>query len=165
MITHYGIGMIHHNSCFRESKTLLHTPITMKSFQILFVYIVFCRFIRVIKTEDDLMDEQFLMNIYNTLGEDFISEPIDLEPIKSAVKKQFHHLEKKGEDIIPITSYEKIILNGGRLPENIERKLKRRGILVIRNTIPPELITHWETNILRYLYDNNAFPKKNKVCI
>ena len=156
--------MILHHSCFRESKTSLHQDQTMKSFQTQFFCIVFCRFILVIKTED-LMDEQFLSNIYNTLGEDFISEPIDLEPIKSAVKKQFHHLEKKGKDIIPVTSYEKIILNGGRLPENIKRKLQRRGILVIKNTIPPELIKHWETNILRYLYDNNASPKKNQVCL
>ena len=77
--------------------------------------------------------------------------------------EQLHQFEKKGEDIIPITSYEKIFLNGGRLPENIERKLKRRGILVIKNTITVELIRHWDTNILRYLYDNNAFPKKNQV--
>ena len=112
---------------------------------------------------EEFIDEHLLMNIYNKFGEDFVSEPIDIEPIKAAVKKQLHQFEKKGEDIIPITSYEKIFLNGGRLPENIERKLKRRGILVIKNTITEELIRHWETNILRYLYDNNAFPKKNQV--
>merc|ERR1712062_832696 len=114
-----------HNSCFSEANILLIQ--NMKFFELLFVYIVFCWFFLVIKTEDrEFTDEHLLMNIYNKFGEDFVSEPIDIEPIKTAVKKQLHQFEKKGEDIIPITSYEKIFLNGGRLPENIERKLKRK---------------------------------------
>ena len=102
-------------------------------------------------------------DLKSIVDEDYNISKLNFASIDKALKKQLHQLERKGSDLIPVTSYEKIILNGGKLPENIARKLIKRGVLVIRNTLSLEMSRDWISNILKYLYDNNAFPKRNQV--
>ncbi len=57
-----------------------------------------------------------------------------------------------------MTTYDKIKNNGGRLPEGVAEKVKRRGVLVVKDTIPAEEIETMVADLLKYMYDNNAFP-------
>ena len=68
-----------------------------------------------------------------------------------------------GSNFIPITSFEKIELNGGNLPDNVARKFVKRGVIIVRNSVSSNLAQSWLADILKYLYSNNAFSKLNEV--
>ena len=61
--------------------------------------------------------------------------------------------------MIPETSLEKILNNGGKIPDKIAEKVHKRGVLVVRNTIPEEEIKEMMADLVKYLYTNNGFPK------
>ena len=81
-----------------------------------------------------------------------------------ALDKQIRHSQKKGSNFIPVTSFEKIELNGGNLPDNVARKFVKRGVIIVRNSVSSDLAQTWLADILKYLYNNNAFSKLNEVC-
>jgi len=60
---------------------------------------------------------------------------------------------------IPITSFDKIFHNGGEIPEKIAQKVRKRGVVIVRNTIPIDEISEYHSDLIKYLYNNNGFPK------
>ena len=54
---------------------------------------------------------------------------------------------KKGNSVIPQTTLSKIIKNNGKIPETVARKVKKRGVLIVRHTIPSETIHQWMADL------------------
>ena len=49
--------------------------------------------------------------------------------------------------------------NGGKFPDKIADKVRKRGVVVVRNTIPEEEVKEMMADLVKYLYTNNGFPK------
>ncbi len=79
------------------------------------------------------------------------------------LQKQLDILEEEGNSVIPETTYAKIANNGGVIPEGVAKKVKKRGVLIVRNTIPEATVHNYFTDLIKYLYVNNAIPSDNKV--
>ena len=80
-----------------------------------------------------------------------------LDRLEVMIRKQFKH-HHRGL-LIPETSLAKIRRNGGKLPEKVARKVHKRGIIIVRDTIPKDLVHEWMAEVVRYLYANHGFPK------
>ena len=113
----------------------------------LLIYFAFCFQLCILEEMDNVYD--FGTNHHTSMVE--------------ALDKQIKHIQKKGSNFIPITSFEKIELNGGNLPDNVARKFVKRGVIIVRNSVSSNLAQSWLADILKYLYNNNAFSKLNEV--
>lgn len=80
------------------------------------------------------------------------------DKVEKKLAKQLEIIREKGNDVIPITTFDKIKNNGGQLPEGIMEKLRKRGVLIVRNTIPANEISDMISSLLKYMYDNNVLP-------
>ena len=90
-------------------------------------------------------------NLKALLDIDSIRAQNDLSEIEKYMVKK---LRKKKP--IPETTMEKILNNGGELPYRIAQKVRQKGVLIVRNTIPRNLIHSWSSDLLQYLYNNQA---------
>jgi hypothetical protein len=66
-----------------------------------------------------------------------------MKHILKALERQLEMLHRKGDaaaGVIPETTLDKILKNNGRLPENVAAKVRKRGVLIVRNTIPDSLV-------------------------
>ena len=116
-------------------------------YHLLLIYFAFCFQLCILEEMDNVYD--FGTNYHTSMVE--------------ALDKQIKHIQKKGSNFIPITSFEKIELNGGNLPDNVARKFVKRGVIIVRNSVSSNLAQSWLADILKYLYNNNAFSKLNEV--
>ena len=71
----------------------------------------------------------------------------DILEISEELRKQLETIVKKGNTIIPQTSLSKIMKNNGRIPEVVARKVRKRGVLIVRHTIPSEQIHQWMADL------------------
>ena len=71
----------------------------------------------------------------------------DILEISEELRKQLGTIVKKGNTIIPQTSLSKILKNNGRIPEAVARKVRKRGVLIVRHTIPSEQIHQWMADL------------------
>ena len=116
-------------------------------YHLLLIYFAFCLQLCILEEMGNVYD--FGTNYHTSMVE--------------ALDKQIKHIQKKGSNFIPVTSFERIELNGGNLPDNVARKFVKRGVIVVRNSVPSNLAQIWLADILKYLYNNNAFSKLNEV--
>ena len=121
---------------------------------------------------DLFTDEEsvFASDEYVTLKDKIASEGSTLEiaeifkKIENKLDKQIETLREKGNKVIPITTFERIQNNGGRIPEGLAEKVHKRGVLIVKNTIPREEIEVFRGDLLKYLFDNDAINAgKNQV--
>ena len=68
-------------------------------------------------------------------------------------------LSERGSDVIPVTSFKRISNNGGRLPEGVAAKVRKTGVVIVREVIPAREIEDMMTDLLKYMYENRAFPQ------
>ncbi len=94
------------------------------------------------------------------LGIDNVEELF--QRVRKRLQKQVESTMERGVNVVPVTTYEKIRNNGGRLPEGVAEKVRRRGVVVVRDTIPREEIETMVADLLKYMYDNGAFPTSGK---
>ena len=73
--------------------------------------------------------------------------------------KHLRTLSERGSDVIPVTSFKRISNNDGRLPEGVADKVRKMGVLIIRDVIPSKEIEEMMTDLLKYMYENRAFPQ------
>ena len=73
--------------------------------------------------------------------------------------KHLRTLSERGSDVIPVTNFKRISNNGGRLPEGVADKVRKMGVLVIREVIPAKEIEDMMTDLVKYMYENRAFPQ------
>ena len=104
---------------------------------------------------DDLFvndeDSEYESNVYKQLKEliDIDSDEADkkIQEINEELRIELDVIAKRGNTIIPQTSLSKIIKNNGRIPETVARKVKKRGVLIVRHTIPTETIHQWMADL------------------
>ena len=53
---------------------------------------------------------------------------------------------------------EKLIRTFGERIISLERKLRRSGVVIVRNTLPPKEAVDLASSTIEYLYQNGAFP-------
>ena len=58
-----------------------------------------------------------------------------------------------------MTSFKRISNNGGRLPEGVAAKVRKMGVLVVKEVIPAKEIEDMMTDLVKYMYENTAFPQ------
>ena len=73
--------------------------------------------------------------------------------------KHLKTLSERGSDVIPVTSFKRISNNDGRLPEGVADKVRKMGVLIVRDVIPAKEIEEMMTDLLKYMYENRAFPQ------
>ena len=73
--------------------------------------------------------------------------------------KHLRTLSERGSDVIPVTSFKRISNNDGRLPEGVADKVRKMGVLIVRDVIPAKEIEEMMTDLLKYMYENRAFPQ------
>ena len=81
-----------------------------------------------------------------------------LKELEKDIEKKLRHYKSHP---IPETTFEKLLNNGGKLPDRIVPKIRQRGVVIVRNTVPRNLIHSWSGELIQYLYNNNAFPKES----
>ena len=81
------------------------------------------------------------------------------EKLEKKLDKELEKIRVKGNKLIPETSWEKIMNNGGKIPEKVAQKVHKRGVLIVRNTIPESEVKDMMADLVKYLYSNNGFPK------
>lgn len=114
--------------------------------------------------ESEYYSDRFI-ELKDSFGLDKIVAVSTFNSIEKALRKQLDKIQAHGSQVIPVTHFEKIRKNGGRLPENVAKKVKKRGVLIVRNTISPELVQVWMADLVKYLWANNAFPKASNQVI
>ena len=123
------------------------------------------------KTINDLFNDQEIEYRSESFG--LAKDLLDLAPsdvdhqmvkIGSALRKKLGIILEKGNEIIPDVSLSKIIANNGQIPERVAQKMRKRGVLIVRDVVPRETIHDWRASLVQYIYNNNAFPKGNQVC-
>ncbi len=67
-------------------------------------------------------------------------------------------ISEYGSDIIPVTTYDEVKNNNGRFSQGVADEVRRRGVVVVREVIPMEEMDSMVASLLKYMYDNNAFP-------
>ena len=82
--------------------------------------------------------------------------------VEKKLEKQLEIIKERGNDVIPTVSYDKIRNNGGKLPDGVADKVRKRGVLIIRNVIPKEEIEDMMTDLQKYMYKNEMYPPKDK---
>ena len=82
--------------------------------------------------------------------------------VERRLQKQVESLRERGGDLVPVTTFDKILNNGGRFPEALAERVRRRGVVVVRDTIPEEEVEQMVGDLLKYMYDNSAFPPHGK---
>ena len=104
---------------------------------------------------DDLFvneeDSEYESSVYKQLKElmDLDSDEVEknIEEISEELRSQLDVIAKKGNTVIPQTSLSKIIKNNGRIPDAVARKVKKRGVLIVRHTVPTETIHQWMADL------------------
>ncbi|KAI9310701.1 DUF1479 domain protein [Dichotomocladium elegans] len=74
-------------------------------------------------------------------------------------------IRSRGPDIVPQVSMEDIRANGGRIPEKLVPEVKKRGVVVIKNLVDPQVAAGYKESIQEYLrrHPNEVagFPEDN----
>ena len=103
---------------------------------------------------------EYLSNEYAHIKQDIGIEKneadIFFQKVKRQLKKQLEKVKEKGNEIIPETTFQKIINNNGHLSESIIRRVQKHGVLIVRNTIPPKETLNMMSDILSYM-DKNEY--------
>ena len=104
---------------------------------------------------------EYVSDDYSALKEE-ISLPSDeadkfFQKVKKQLLKQIDRIKEKGNSIIPETTFQRIVSNGGHLSESIVRKVQKHGVLIVRNTIPPRETLLMRSELTRYMYNNDMF--------
>ena len=82
--------------------------------------------------------------------------------VEKKLDKQLEVIKERGNELIPTVSFDKIRNNGGKLPEGIADKVRKRGVLIIKNVIPKQEVEDMMTELLKYMYKNEMYPPKDK---
>lgn len=70
-------------------------------------------------------------------------------------------IQELGTKLVPEVNFSDIEANGGKLPEEVEKKLKACGTLVIRGIVPREQALGWKKEVREYITSNpstGGFP-------
>ncbi|KAI8139285.1 hypothetical protein BJV82DRAFT_627891 [Fennellomyces sp. T-0311] len=70
------------------------------------------------------------------------------ERVVAALRKESLEIRQLGSSIIPEISLDRIVENGGVLPDDIAAQVKRRGVLVVRNVIDESTAKQYKQQIL-----------------
>ena len=108
---------------------------------------------------------EYLSNEYADIKQDIGIEKneadIFFQKVKRQLKKQLEKVKEKGNEIIPETTFQKIINNNGHLSESIIRRVQKHGVLIVRNTIPPKETLNMMSDILSYMDKNDMYQTNN----
>ena len=108
---------------------------------------------------------EYISDDYARLKEVISLEPKEAEQFFQKVKrqliKQLDRIKEKGSEIIPETTFQRILSNGGHLPDSIIRKVQKHGVLIVRNTIPSREALEMMSDLIKYMYTNNIYPINN----
>ena len=100
-------------------------------------------------------------DIKHQIGIEKKEADIFFQKVTKQLKKQLEKIKEKGDEIIPETTFQKIINNNGYLSESIIRRVRKHGILVVRNTIPPKETLNMMSDLLDYMDKNDIYPTSN----
>ena len=84
------------------------------------------------------------------------------EKVETKLDKELQEIRTKGNLLIPETTLEDILSNGGKVPEEIVPQVHKRGVLIVRNTIPKDEAKKMLEDLMEYISTNNGFPKDLK---
>jgi hypothetical protein len=84
--------------------------------------------------------------------------------VERKLSKQVEMLRERGDDIFPMTTFDRIRKNGGRLPAGVADRVRRRGAVIVRNVVPKGEAEDMLTDLTKYMFtNNNVFPNTNRV--
>ena len=110
-------------------------------------------------------DTEYISNEYadikQQIGIDKNEADIFFNKIKRQLKKQIEKVKERSNEIIPETTFQRIINNNGHLSESNIRKVQKRGILIVRNTIPQKETLNMMSDILDYMDKNYMYQANN----
>ena len=114
---------------------------------------------------DSNEDTEYISNEYadikQQIGIDKDEADSFYHKIKKKLNKQIEKIKEKGNEIIPETTFQRIINNNGHLSESNIRKVQKHGILIVRNTIPPKEALNMMSDILDYMDKNYMYQANN----
>lgn len=73
-------------------------------------------------------------------------------------------IEALGSTIVPEVAYSDIVANGGVLPKDVEARLKRTGVVIVKGVVSREQALEWKQQVKDYIKANpqtGGFPAKN----
>ena len=110
-------------------------------------------------------DTEYISNEYadikQQIGIDKNEADIFFNKIKRQLKKQIEKVKERSNEIIPETTFRRLINNNGHLSESNIRKVQKHGILIVRNTIPQKETLNMMSDILDYMDKNYMYQANN----
>lgn len=73
------------------------------------------------------------------------------------LEKRLEAVREQGSDGVPVVQFRDIINNGGKLPDNVAKKVSKKGVVIVRGVLDKKTVTGLEAELLKYLMDNDAF--------
>ena len=89
-----------------------------------------------------------------------IHRHLDLHVTISFFGISFQIIHEDGAKIIPEIQYDEIIRNNGKIPNNIESEVAKRGILIVRSVLSQTEATNYLTELTDYMKINGEDPEK-----
>ena len=161
----YLLGFVKTSSLFRNLPLKFYSVVLLVVMGVnVIAQIIINSFLTILVTvgQDQLeqdLDYRSQLNgdLKTLLDVDSMQAQKNLEKLATIIGKKLG----KEKSSIPETTMEKILNNDGQLSERIVKKVRQKGVLIVRNTIPSNLIHEWSGDLIQYLYNNQAFPKES----
>ena len=162
---YYLLGFVKTSSLFRNLPLRSYSVVLLVVMGVnVIAQIIINSFLTILVTvgQDQLeqdLDYRSQLNgdLKTLLDVDSMQAQKNLEKLATIIGKKLG----KEKSSIPETTMEKILNNDGQLSERIVKKVRQKGVLIVRNTIPSNLIHLWSGDLIQYLYNNQAFPKES----
>jgi len=85
--------------------------------------------------------------------------------VEQAVAKEVAEIQRRGKAVIPTVDFEELAANGGEFPKAVAEEIRKRGCVVVRNTVDVETALAAKQEAKQYIAANQGelvgFPKNN----
>ncbi|CAB4063331.1 unnamed protein product [Lepeophtheirus salmonis] len=68
---------------------------------------------------------------------------------------------KEYDNIIPEIQFQRLLHSDGQFPESIAHKIRKRGIIVIRNVVKQSEIQEEQSSLIEYIFSNQSFDEND----
>ncbi|XP_040565653.1 uncharacterized protein YbiU [Lepeophtheirus salmonis] len=68
---------------------------------------------------------------------------------------------KEYNNIIPEIQFQRLLHSDGQFPESIAHKIRKRGIIVIRNVVKQSEIQEEQSSLIEYIFSNQSFDEND----
>jgi len=74
--------------------------------------------------------------------------------LETALEGELAEIERRQQEVIPEVSFSEIQRNNGRMPEAVEREVRKRGVVIVRGVVESGQARAWKAGVQQYARQN-----------